>query len=181
MALDQSSQDKTYFLLRLRLRLISKIALMVGGLSCLFMLLVLHFITDNSGVNYETIIRSYSISRQHIGPTLLVAGLFLVAFSGAITFLIALYTGFYIAGPLFRFARNMELFIEHGAVTPIPTRKHDLLKQEEQQIKRSIIKLQKHYDEIRLTADTALFQLATQQNPSVAIAKLKEIDREIQL
>ena len=179
MALDQSSQDKTYFLLRLRL--ISKIALMVGGLSCLCMVLVLHFITDNSGVNYETIIRSYSISRQHIGPTLLVAGLFLVAFSGAITFLIALYTGFYIAGPLFRFARNMELFIEHGAVTPIPTRKHDLLKQEEQQIKRSIIKLQKHYDEIRLTADTALFQLATQQNPSVAIAKLKEIDREIQL
>lgn len=179
MAHDQSSQDKTHFLLRLRL--ISKIALMVGGLSCLCMLLALNFITDNSGVNYETIIRSYSLSRQHIGPTLLVAGLFLVSFAGAITFLIALYTGFYIAGPLFRFARNIELLIERGTITPISTRKNDLLKQEEQQIKRSIIKLQKHYDEIRLTTDTALSQLATQQDPSVAIAKLKEIDREIHL
>jgi hypothetical protein len=179
MAPEQFPQDNTHFLLRLRL--ISKIALMVGGLSCLCMVLALNFITDNSGVNYETIIRSYSLSRQHMGPALLVAGLFLVSFSGVITFLIALYTGFYIAGPLFRFARNIELFIERGAVTPISTRENDLLKQEEQQIKRSIIKLQKHYDELRLTADTALSQLATQQDPSVAIAKLKEIDREILL
>lgn len=179
MALEQSPRDKTYFLLRLRL--ISKIALIVGGLSCLCMVLALTFISDNSGVNYETIIRSHSISQQHLGPTMLVAGLFLVSFTGVITFLITLYTGFYIAGPLFRFARNIELFIEQGAVMPIPTREKDQLKLEEQQIKRSIIQLQKHYNEIQLATDTALSQLAAQQDPSVAISKLKELDREIQL
>lgn len=179
MAHDQSLQDKTHFLLRLRL--ISKIALIVGVLSCLCMVLALIFITDNSGINYETIIRSHSISQQHLEPTMLVAGLFLVSFSGVATFLIALYTGFYIAGPLFRFARNIELFIEQGPVAPIPTREKDQLKQEEHQIKRSILKLQKHYNEILLATDTALSQLSAQQDPSVAIAKLKELDREIQL
>ncbi|MFZ2541325.1 MAG: hypothetical protein WAW75_06060 [Gallionella sp.] len=171
--------DKTHFLLRLRL--VSKIALIVGGLACLSMVLVLTFITDDSGVNYETIIRSHSLSRQDLGPALLVVGLFLVAFSGVITFLISLYTGFYIAGPLFRFARNLEIFIAEGQVAPIPTREKDQLKQEEQQIKRSIAKLQNHYDALRAATDTALTQLAAQQNPSATIAYLKELERATRL
>jgi len=175
MEQDQLSANKAHFLLRLRM--VAKIALVVGGLACLSMVLVLTFITDKSGVSYDTIIRSYSLSRQHLGPTLLVAGLFLVSSSGVITFLISLYTGFYIAGPLFRFARNLETFIEQGPVAPIPTRKKDQLKQEEQQIKRSIIKLQNHYGALRAATDTALSQLAAQQDPSAAIAQLKELDR----
>jgi cell division protein FtsB len=171
--------DKTHFLLRLRL--VSKIALIVGGLACLSMVLVLTFITDDLGVNYETIIRSHSLSRQDLGPALLVVGLFLVAFSGVITFLISLYTGFYIAGPLFRFARNLEIFIAEGQVVPIPTRENDQLKQEEQQIKRSIAKLQNHYGALRAATDTALAQLAAQQNPSATIAYLKELERATRL
>lgn len=176
MEQDHSSTDKTHFLLRLRM--VSRVALIVGGLACLSMVLVLTFITDQSGVSYDTIIRSYSLSRQHLGPTLLVAGLFLVSFSGIITFLISLYTGFYIAGPLYRFARNLEIFIEQGPVAPIPTRDNDQLKQEEQQIKRSITRLQNHYSALRAATDTALSQLAAQQDPSATIARLKELDRE---
>ena len=179
MEQDQSSADKTHFLLRLRL--VSKISLIVGGLACLSMLLVLNFITDKSGVNYDTIIRSYSLSRQHLGPTLLVAGLFLVSFSGVVTFLISLYTGFYIAGPLFRFARNLETFVKLGPVTPIPTRAKDQLKQEEQQIKHSIIRLQNHYSAMRTATEAALSRLATEQDPSAAIAQLKELDRAARL
>lgn len=179
MELDQSSADKTHFLLRLRL--VSRIALIVGGLACLSMVLVLTFITDKSGVNYDTIIRSYNLSRQHLGPTLLVAGLFLVSFSGVITFLISLYTGFYIAGPLYRFTRNLEIVIEQGPVAPIPTREQDQLKQEERQLRLSIIKLQNHYAALRAATDTALSQLAAQQDPTAAIAQLKELDRATRL
>ena len=179
MEQDPSSADKTHFLLRLRL--ISRIALIVGGLACLSMVLVLTFITDKSGVNYDTIIRSYSLSRHHLGPALLVTGLFLVSISGVITFLISLYTGFYIAGPLYRFARNLQIFIEQGPVAPVPTRKKDQLKQEEQQIKRSITKLRNHYGALRAANDTALSQLAAQQDPSAAIAQLNELERAASL
>lgn len=175
----QSSADKTHLLLRLRL--VSRIALIVGGLACLSMVLVLTFITDKSGVNYDTIIRSFSLSRQHLGPALLVAGLFLVSISGVITFLLSLYTGFYIAGPLYRFARNLESFIEQGPVAPIPTRDKDKLKHEEQLIKRSIVKLQSHYGAMREATETALAQIDAQQNPAAAIAQLKKLDRAARL
>ncbi|MEO8332244.1 MAG: hypothetical protein ABI479_07395 [Gallionella sp.] len=179
MEQESSSAGKTHFLLRLRM--ISRIALVVGGLAGLSMVLVLAFITDKSGVNYDTIIRSYSLSQQHLGPTLLVVGLFLVSFSGAITFLISLYTGFYIAGPLYRFARNLEIFIEQGPVAPIPTRENDQLKQEEQLIKRSITRLQNHYDAVWAATETALSRLEAKQDPSAAIAQLKELDRATRL
>lgn len=179
MEQELSPADKSHFMLRLRL--VSRIALIVGGLACLSMVLVLTFITDKSGVNYETIIRSHSLSRQNLGPTLLVAGLFLVSFSGVITFLISLYTGFYIAGPLYRFARNLEIFIRQGSVAPVPTREKDQLKQEEQLIKRSSIRLQNHYGALRAATGTALSQLAAQQDPSAAIAQLKELERAARL
>src|SRR4030067_1101290 len=90
MEQELSSADKSHFMLRLRL--VSRIALIVGGLACLGMVLVLTFITDKSGVNYETIIRSHSLSRQHLGPSLVWARFFLVSSSGVIPFLISLST-----------------------------------------------------------------------------------------
>lgn len=145
------------------------------------MVLALTFITDKSGVSYDTIIRSYSLSRQHLGPTLLVEGLCLVAFAGVFTWLVSLYAGFYIAGPLYRFSRNLEDFIEQGPITPLPTRQKDKLKHEEQQILRSIVKLQNHYGAMRAATETALAQIDAQQDPAAAIAQLKELDRAARL
>lgn len=179
MAHEQTSEDRSHFLLRLHL--VAKIALIVGGVSCLAMLLALNFITDKSGVSYDTIIRSYSLSRQHLGPTLLVEGLCLVAFAGVFTWLVALYAGFYIAGPLYRFSRNLEDFIKQGPVTPKPTRSQDKLKHEEQQILRSIAKLQNHYGAMRAATEAALAQIDAQQNPAAAIAQLKELERVARL
>ncbi|MBI3222908.1 MAG: hypothetical protein HYZ46_07565 [Nitrosomonadales bacterium] len=179
MANGQTSGDQSHFLLRLHL--VAKISLIVGGVACLSMVLALTFITDKSGVSYDTIIRSYSLSRQHLGPALLVEGLCLVAFAGVFTWLVALYAGFYIAGPLYRFSRNLEDFIKQGPVTPKPTRQKDKLKHEEQQILRSVVKLQNHYGAMRAAAETALAQIDAQQNPAAAIAQLKELDRAARL
>ncbi len=176
---EQITSDKTHFLLRMRM--VSKIALIVGGVACLCMLLVLNFITDKSGVNYGTIIRSYSVSHQHLGPTLLVAGLFLVSFSGVVTYLISLYTSFRIAGPLYRFARNLEVMIEQGTLAMIPTRKGDHLKFEEQQFKQGLLKLHQHYDAIWNETEGALSQLESNENPIAAINRLKEVERAAQL
>lgn len=179
MEYDKAARDNSHLLLRVQL--VAKIALIIGGVSCLAMVLALNFITDKSGVSYDTIIRSYSLGRQHLGPTLLVEGLCLVSFAGVFTWMVALYAGFYIAGPLFRFARNLEEFIAKGPVTPLPTRQKDKLKQEEQQMLRSIIRLQNHYGAMRAATETALAQLDAQKSPAVAISQLKELDRAAHL
>lgn len=179
MANEQISGGNSHFLLRLHL--VAKIALIVGGVSCVAVVLALNFITDKSGGSYDSIIRSFSLSRQNLGLTLLVMGLCLVSFAGVFTWLVAQSAGFYIAGSLYRFARNLEDFIEQGPITPQPMREKDHLKHEEQQILRSIVKLQSHYGAMRAATETALAQIDAQQDPSAAIAKLKELDRAARL
>jgi len=53
-----------------------------------------------------------------------------------------------------------------GPITPHPTREKDHLKHEEQQILRSIVKLQSHYGAIRAATETALAQIDAQQDPA---------------
>lgn len=165
--------------LLLNMRFVAKVALIIGGLSLLGMVLVLIFITGKSGGSYSAISHSYSLSQQNLGPTMLIAGLFMVAFSGFVTWLFALYTSHYIAGPLLGFARNFEAQIKHGSATLIPVRKNDHLKREEQKIKRSLARLHLHYSDMRSATETALSQLGAQPGP--AIAKVKELDREARL
>lgn len=178
MESDQTQGSQPHFLL-FNWHFVAKIALIIAAVSCLGAVLVLHFITGSSGENYAEVARYFSLSRKSIGPTLLVAGLILISFASIITWLIALYTSFYIAGPLFRFSRNFETLIKHGPTSLIPTRKTDNLKQEEQQIKLSVARLQRHYSEIRTMAEQALAQLDSQ--PASAVARLKELDRAARL
>ena len=163
----------------LNMRYVAKIALIVGMLALFGMALVYFFIAGKSGGSYGAISRSYSLSQQNLGPTMLIAGLFLVAFSGFVTWLFALYTSHYIAGPLYGFARHFETMIEQGTAAPMPLRKKDRLKQEEQQIKRSIARLQLHYSDMRSAAEAVLTQPGAQS--AAAIAKLKELDRATRL
>ena len=169
-----------------RLNLVGKVALMVGAVACAGLVLVLLFITDKSGTNYGEIIRSNNFTRQSLGPAMLVAGLILVAFSAVITWLVSLYSSFRIAGPLFRFARNLEAMIENGPSAPVPIRRKDRLQVEGQQLARSTASLQAHYGAMREAADRAATLLESSDDGAKAIlpaeiAKLKEFDRHVLL
>lgn len=179
MAHDQIAGGESYFLLRMRL--VASITLIVSTVSCLGTALALIFITGDPGASYGTVIRSHSLSRQYLAPALVVVGLLLVLLSGVVIRRVSHRTSFHIAGPLYRFARNLETFMEHGLATPVPTRQKDCLKQEEQQIKRSVARLQAHYGAMRAATETALAQIDAQQNPSAAIEQLKELDRATRL
>lgn len=175
----KEARKKPRRFLLLNLRLVGKAALVVGILALLGVALVFILITGKSGESYGAISRSYSLSQQTLGPTLLVAGLFMVALSGFITWLSVLYTSHHIAGPLHAFARNFEALIKHGAATPVAIRSKDHLKEEEEHLQRSVARLQQHYGEIRQAAEAALAQL--DDHPAASLAKLQELDRATQL
>ena len=179
MANDQTEGEQQPPFLLFNWHFVGKIALVVAAISCLAAVLVLHFITGSSGQNHAEVIRYFSQSRQGVGQVLLAVGFILISFASIITWLIALYTSFYIAGPLFRFARNFETLSKQGPVALPPIRKTDRLKNEEQQIKLSVDRLQKHYGQMRSAIDEAIAKLDTQ--PSVWVAELKNIDREASL
>ncbi|MDO8413152.1 MAG: hypothetical protein Q7S51_05100 [Gallionellaceae bacterium] len=160
-------------------RFVIKTVLIVAAVSCVAATLVLIFVLGKSGTTHAAVSSYFSLSRKQIGPTLIFVGFFMVGFAGFMTWLFALYTSHYIAGPLYRFARNIEILIKQGLVTPIPTRKKDLLKLQEKQMQLSVAKLQQHYGAIRAATEEALLQLNSQS--AVSIKKLKELDREVRL
>ncbi len=164
------------------LKAIGIVAFVVGGLSFATLLLLLAFISDNPGSAYWDVVKSGSITRQSLGPGMLLAGLFLVSAAAAITWLISLYASFRIAGPLFRFSRNMEILIESGAVTPLPIRKDDQLQAEARQFAQSVGLLQGHYREIGAATDHALAQIDSGgKDLAQSLAKLRELDRRVHL
>ncbi len=177
MSNDQARRNRLRLLLINR-RFVVKIALIVGVVSCLGILLALIFITGGSNGEYGAASRHYSLNQRYLSPMLLAAWLVLALLFGVITWMISLYTSHCVAGPLYRFARNIETFIRQGPVTPVPTRRTDRLKHEEQQIKRSVARLQQHYGEMHAVAGKALSQPDAR---AAAIARLKELDREARL
>lgn len=179
----QHSEEPQIFF---HLKLVAKITLLVGAAACAGLILTLMSISQQSGSSYAETIRSFSLTREHLGIALLVAGLFLVAFAAVITWLITLYSSFRIAGPLFRFSRNLEMSITQGPKTLVPIRKRDSLQKEHGQLALSVHSLQAQYGALREAAGRAVASLESGDKQGYAeaasaIAKLKELDSRVRL
>ncbi len=168
------------------LKMVAKIALSVGVLACAGLLAVLMLLADKPGGSYGQLISERSYAFQNLGPALLVCGLALTALACVVTWLVALYSSFRIAGPLYRFARNLEIEIEQGPVEPVAIRRGDQLQREWQEFKASTALLRRHFDELRqavaqtersLHAGAASDQAALGQ----AVARLKEVEGRVKL
>lgn len=163
------------------LQQVAGIALCVSVAACAGMLVVLLLVTDDRGGSYWQAIGAYSLTSQNLGWGLLVFGLAMVAFAGITTWLISLYSTFRIAGPLFRFSRNLEMAIERGPIAPAPIRRTDQLQREWKEFDASVAALRGHYDELRQAVKETrrLLQAgATQrESPGQALARLTEAER----
>lgn len=167
------------------LKRVAGIALSVSVAACAGMLGVLMLVTDDKGTSYGQIIGTYSLTGRNLSWGLLVFGLAIVAFAGVTTWLISLYSSFRIAGPLYRFSRNLEMEIERGPVALVPIRRTDQLQREWKEFDASVAALRGHYDELRRALEEAELSLpadpAGAASLSQAIARLQEIERRVRL
>ncbi len=167
------------------LKLVARIALSVSAVACVCLLLAIHLATDDKGSTYGQIIVSYSLASRHLGPLLLVSGLAMAVIAGFVTWLIALYSSFRIAGPLFRIARDLEMEIERGPVAPVPIRSTDLMQQEWTEFDASVATLSTHYRALREAVEEANRALGRSSERSAllarAIGSLKEVEGRVRL
>lgn len=167
------------------LKRVAGIALSVSVAACAGMLVVLLLVTDDTGTHYGQIISTYSLTSQHLGWSLLVFGLAIVAFAGVTTWLISLYSSFRIAGPLYRFSRTLETGIEHWPAAPLPIRRTDQLHPEWKALNIGVAAVRGHYDDLRRALEAA--ERSLQKGPAgeaplnQAIARFKEIERRVRL
>lgn len=163
------------------LKLVAKISLGVGTVAVLSLLVSLALISGDSGDSYAEIIRNNSITRAHLGTVMLLIGLMLVAIAGVITWLIALYSSFRIAGPLYRFSQNLKLASVSNSAPLIDLRKGDSLLDQAENIKQAVSTLREHYVAVEQASADASSALERQDAAAYAdaVARLKALDEKV--
>lgn len=174
-----TNSDSRFFY---HIKIIGTVSLVVGALSFVVLFLLLAYIKSDTASTYWSFIHSGSITRQSLGPGMLLAGLLLTSAAAVITWLVALYASFRIAGPLFRFSQNMVMLIGSGDIKLIPIRKKDMLREEAQLFVQTFNSLQDHYREIGAAADKALAQIDSGSTDLMkSLEELRELDRRVRL
>ncbi|HJV52931.1 MAG TPA: hypothetical protein VJ652_15795 [Noviherbaspirillum sp.] len=170
-------------LILFHLKLVAKVALAAGVVAVLCLLVALSILAGPSGASYESIIRSSSVTRAQMGPVMLVAGLILVALVGVLTWTIALYSSFRIAGPLYRFTQNFRLAMASDAAGLVNLRAGDSLRVQEQHIKQAVSALRAHHaalDQLSRQASSALEQ-GDAGAYAQAVQRLKVLDEKARI
>lgn len=141
-----------------RLRAIGHIALLVSAIT-LAAAMILPLLLDASANNYNRSINMMLLTQDRLPCVMLIIGLLLVTATGITTWFIALYSSFRIAGPLYRFARNIELEINEGPIPIINIRATDQLQAESEALANTVNSLQQHYQKIAEDCDKLCAQL----------------------
>lgn len=162
---------------------IAKTALSVGTVAWAGLLLAIFLVVDDAGSNYANVIRTHSLTKQSLGPTILVFGLTMVVIASLATWFIALYSSFRIAGPLFRFSQNLKAIIEDAFVVPMAIRRTDMLQREWSEFDASQTALREHYADLRNALDQCeqALQGADSDALNHAVDRLREVERRAKL
>ena len=170
-------------LILFHLKLVAKVGVAVSALAALALVVVVLLVTNGAGDSYDAIIRANSLTRAHLGTAMLVAGLVVVVIAGLITWLIALYTSFRVAGPLYRFSQNLKLANTRGAVELTALRRGDALTAQAAGIQQAVAVLHQHQAELDAAAKDAASALSTghAEQYADALARLKRLDDKVRL
>lgn len=167
--------------------MVAKIGLSVAAAASLGLLLVLGLVSDDQASSYGQIIGAFDQARQYLGPALLVFGLALAGFAGVSAWLFSLYASFRIAGPLYRMARDLELQIDQGPITPTPIRATDRLQREWKVFEAGVWSLRAQHAELK-QALVAVGSALETHNKTVdaatlasALARLKDTEQRVRL
>lgn len=169
-----------------RLRQVAKIALLTSAAAAICLLAVIYYLVGADKTTYQEIFSSYTMTRRHLAPTLLLSGLALTMLIGLMTWLIALYSTFRVAGPVHRFSLNLKRQILEGPIPVEAFRQGDFLQVEHLHFSAAASRLQYHYDTISELTDLALAQLEL-DDPNVGgglttvLQRLKELDQLVKL
>lgn len=168
----------------LHLTLVTKLAILTGLGATGLLILMAGFVVVEADGGYFQVIQAHTLTRQHIGPAMIVTTLLLLAVAGLSAGIIALFSSFRVAGPLYRFSRVFQ-----QARQPVPTyrlRRKDALQEVSDNIQASIEQLHAHYQQLRTEIDALHNALerndsTTKQQYHQGLQRLKHLEAELKL
>ena len=167
----------------LHLKLVAKVALITGVAAAILLFFLVFFVSEDAGSTYLEIIQDHSITRAHLRPVMTLAALVLLMLVGFVVGFIALYSSFQVAGPLYRFTRNLQ------SATPLSghqgIRHDDALHGVADELHESAQTLEHHYQQLSERITDVLESLtAAEINPdqvSDALDELKAVESSVRL
>ncbi len=157
-----------------RLKQFAWIALLIGLAAAIVLGGLIYFLSTDGGASYTEIFNAHRLSQSHLVPALWVAGLFLLSLVALITGIIALYSSFRVAGPLYRFARNLSISEKHSI---IGIRQGDCLQDVSQQMQDSIHTLDAYKQSIRELLEKA--EICLQSPDEDALVEYAELIKQL--
>lgn len=163
------------------LKLVAKISLALGAIAMIALVIALTMVTDQSGETYSAIVQVQHLKSENLGKVMLVAGLLLLAITGLVTWLIALYSSFRIAGPLYRFSQNLRLAAADESAPLIDLREGDSLRTESEMIKQTVAAVRAHHAAAAAAARQARDAVASGDEAGYArsVARLGMLDEKV--
>ncbi len=163
----------------MHLQLIGKVALVTSGVAASMLLIVILFVGAEGGDTYLEVLQSQSISQSNLGIVMLITGLLLVVFVAVVTWMVTLYASFRVAGPLFRFCRDLEL----SPITdrPIGIRKDDYLQEVSEELLETVAVLRSHYKELEavISQTSDAYQGSNKKKLAELLVTLKELEGRV--
>ena len=135
-----------------RFKQFARISLLTGLAAAIVLGGLLYYLSVGNGASYAEMIKAHWLTRANLVPALWIAGLFLLSLAALITGVIALYSSFRVAGPLYRFAQNLAVSEKHSI---IGIREGDCLQDVSRQLQESIHTLDVHKQAIRELTEKA--------------------------
>ena len=135
-----------------RLRLTGIVSSAISLLGTVVMLATLYLLfRAQPGQSYYQVIQSLTLSQERLVPAMMLAGSAIAILAGLITWLIVLYSSHRVAGPLYRFSKNLELEIGQGPITPVQLRRDDSFQTLSARLAGAADSLESYYeDQLRL-------------------------------
>lgn len=167
----------------LHLKLVAKVAIITGLAAAISLFFLVFFVAGESGASYLEIIQDHTVTRAHLRPVMTLAALILLMLVGFSVGIVALYTSFRVAGPLYRFTRNLQSPAKVSDQRLI--RHDDALHGVAAELHESRQSLEQHYQLLGERVAAALHVLATSEaQPDRlhdALGELKAVESSVRL
>jgi len=176
--LTDQSQDG---LSALHLRLVARVTLITTLSAAVVLVFLLLLVSEEGQGSYLQIIQAHTLTRQHLGTYMLFAALVLMILLGSGVWLIALYTSFRIAGPMYRLDQNLLAALHGESLQGI--RHNDSLQSVAHDLQQGVNDINEHYAQLHARLDELAARLAENDNVGfrAELAELKRIESAVQL
>lgn len=141
-------------LARERFALVGRVGLGVTVMVGLVLIAVMASLDRIDGSGYVQVLGSLAAGRENLLPALCLSGAILLAVAGLLTWLVARYVSFRVAGPLYRFMCNVDA-ARTGLGATHDLRRGDLLQQESRKLLDAIASVDAYQIELHALANRA--------------------------